>query len=161
MSTEIKHKVEENNQLVGFAVGRGEYGVDITKVLEIIRMVEITKIPNAPDHIEGIINLRGLVIPVIDFRKRFRTSDTGEHKKDDRRIVVVDIKGNRVGLIVDRVTQVVKLDGERISPPPDIVKGHSQDYIGGIGQLEEKLVIILSVEELLGKEELVEYAKAA
>jgi purine-binding chemotaxis protein CheW len=161
MSTEIMHKVEENSQLVGFAVGREEYGVDIRKVHEIIRMVNITKIPNAPDHIEGIINLRGLVIPVIDFRKRFRTADTGDHKKDDRRIVVVDIKGKRVGLIVDRVTQVVKLDGERISPPPDIVKDHGQDYIGGIGQLEEKMVIILSMEELLGKEELVEYSKAA
>jgi purine-binding chemotaxis protein CheW len=161
MTTEAATNGSATRQLVGFAVGKEEYGVDIMSVREIIRMVEITRIPDTPEYVEGVINLRGVVIPVIDFRKRFGTVDTGDNREDDRRIVVVDIKGKRVGLIVDRVTQVVKLDGERISPPPEVVKDQGQDYIGGIGQLGAKMVIILNVEELLGREEFVEFSQAA
>jgi purine-binding chemotaxis protein CheW len=161
MSTEATVKGVESSQLVGFAVGREEFGADIMRVREIIRMVEITRVPDAPEHVEGVINLRGMVIPIIDFGKCFQTVDTGACREEDRRIALVVIRGKTIGLIVDRITQVVKLDGERISPPPDVVMGQGQFYIGVIGQLGEKMVIILSVEELLGKEEFEEIAKAA
>ncbi|MGA2151203.1 MAG: chemotaxis protein CheW [Geobacteraceae bacterium] len=161
MSTEVAVKGADINHMVGFTVGKEEFGVDIMKVREIIRMVDITLIPNAPGFVEGIISLRGLVIPVIDFKKRFCIGDEGECKEGDRRIVVVVIRDRTIGLIVDKVTHVVKLDAGQISPPPELLKEDNQDYIGGIGQVGDKLLIILNAEELVGKKELVEIDQAA
>ena len=152
MSTEVAVKGADINHMVGFTVGKEEFGVDIMKVREIIRMVDITLIPNAPGFVEGIISLRGLVI---HFKKRFCIGVEGECKEGDRRIVVVVIRDRTIGLIVDKVTHVVKLDAGQISPPPELLKEDNQDYIGGIGQVGEKLLIILNAEELVGKEELV------
>jgi purine-binding chemotaxis protein CheW len=161
MSTEAAVKVAGINHMVGFTVGKEEFGLDIMKVREIIRMVDITRIPNAPSFVQGIISLRGVVIPVIDFKKRFCIGEERECKESDKRIVVVVIRDKTMGLIVDKVTHVVKLDAGQIFPPPEILKDDNRDYIGGIGQLGEKLLIILNAEELVGKEELPEIDLAA
>jgi purine-binding chemotaxis protein CheW len=147
--------------MVGFTVGSEEYCVDILKVQEIIRMMEITKIPNAPDYAEGVINLRGKVIPVIDFRKRFNLADDSNGNADSQRIVVVDIAGTTIGLIVDQVSHVIKLESDKVSPTPDAVKNGSGGCFSGIGRLGEKLIILLDVEGMFGEGELDWTAEAA
>ena len=161
MSIEVAEKGTEISHMVGFIVGREEFGVDIMKVREIIRMMEITRIPTAPEFMEGIISLRGTVIPVIDFKKLFLGWDEGDCIEGDRRIIVVVIRDKTIGLIVDKVTHVVKLAAGRISPPPELFKNDSQDYIGGIGQFEDKMLIILNADELVGKDELTAFDQAA
>jgi purine-binding chemotaxis protein CheW len=140
--------------MVGFTVGHEEFCVDILKVQEIIRMVEITLMPNAPDFVEGVINLRGKVIPVIDFRKRFHMFDGGEADSQHKRIVVVALNGVTIGFVVDRVSQVIKLAQDQISPTPDTVKGYDSEFISGVGRLGDKLLIILDLEKLFAQHEL-------
>jgi purine-binding chemotaxis protein CheW len=147
--------------MVGFTVGTEEFCVDILKVQEIIRMMEITKIPNAPDYAKGVINLRGRVIPVIDFRKRFNLPEALEANEESRRIVVVDINGTTIGLIVDQVSHVIKLENESVSPTPETVKSSGGGCFSGIGRMGEKLIILLDVEEMFGEGELAWAEEAA
>lgn len=140
--------------MVGFSIGKEEFCVDILKVQEIIRMMEITKIPNAPDSVEGIINLRGKVIPVIDFGKRCNMSGGNDVDESHRRIVVVSIGEKTVGLVVDKVSQVIKLEEEQISSTPEVAKGYNSDFIGGVGKSGDKLLILLDLEKLFGQGEL-------
>jgi purine-binding chemotaxis protein CheW len=149
------------HHMVGFTVGTEEFCVDILKVQEIIRMMEITKIPNAPDYAKGVINLRGRVIPVIDFRKRFNLSKALEAKEESRRIVVVDINGTTIGLIVDQVSHVIKLENESVSPTPETVKSSGGGCFSGIGRMGDKLIILLDVEEMFGEGELTWAEEAA
>lgn len=146
--------------LVGFSVGGEEFCVDILKVQEIIRMVNITRMPNAPDYVEGIINIRGRVIPVIDLRKRFRLKEISD-RDEARRIVVVDISGVTIGLMVDEVSQVWKLSEDQISPAPETVKGPGSECISGVGMLQDRLVVLLDLEKLLTEAELHGVAQAA
>jgi purine-binding chemotaxis protein CheW len=145
---------DEIHHMVGFTVGTEEYCVDILKVQEIIRMMEITKIPNAPDYAEGVINLRGKVIPVIDFRKRFNLYEDFNGNADARRIVVVDIAGTTIGLIVDQVSHVIKLENDKVCPTPEAVKSSGGECFSGIGRMGEKLIILLDVEGMFGEGEL-------
>ncbi|HOD41867.1 MAG TPA: chemotaxis protein CheW, partial [Candidatus Wallbacteria bacterium] len=132
MSTEEKKGLKQQ-QLVSFRLGVEEYGVSIMKVQEIIRMQEITKVPQMPDFIEGIINLRGNVIPIIDLRKRFGLSCA--EKTIDSRIVVVSVRERIVGIIVDGVSEVLRLSEEQIEPPPPAVSTAGREYIKGVGKL--------------------------
>ena len=134
-------------QLVSFKIGAEEFGVDILKVQEINRMVEITRVPQAPNYIEGVINLRGKVIPIVDLRKRFNL-ELNEHDKDTR-IVVVDIGGAIVGMIVDSVSEVLRLPADTIEPPPDIVTGVNAEYIGGVAKLDDRLLIFLDLSKVI------------
>lgn len=147
--------------MVGFTVGTEEFCVDILKVQEIIRMMEITKIPNAPDYAKGVINLRSRVIPVIDFRKRFNLPEALEDNEESRRIVVVDINGTTIGLIVDQVSHVIKLENESVSPTPETVKSSGGGCFSGIGRMGDKLIILLDVEEMFGEGELTWAEEAA
>ena len=147
--------------MVGFSVGSEEFCVDILKVQEIIRMVAITAMPNAPDYVEGVINLRGKVIPVIDFRKRFHIFDGKEADSQSKRIVVVSIADATIGLVVDKVSQVLKLTTDQISPTPTVAKGYDADSIIGVGRIGEKLLIILDLEKLFSDGELSDMSDAA
>lgn len=140
--------------LVGFTVGDEEFCVDILKVQEIIRMVAISAMPNAPDYIEGIINLRGRIIPIIDFRKRFHILCASTVDERAKRIVVVSLNTATIGLVVDSVSQVFKLVESQISPAPEVAKGYDAEAIVGIGQMGEKLLIILDVEQMFSGMEL-------
>ena len=130
---------DELLQLVSFKVGSEEFGVDILKVQEINRMVEITRVPRTAEYVEGVINLRGKVIPIIDLRRRFglkiKEVDT------DTRIVVVDMDGNIMGMVVDSVSEVLRLQADSIEPPPEVVAGIDAEYIKGIAKLEDRLLI--------------------
>ena len=143
-------------QLVSFKIGSEEFGIDILKVQEIIRMVEITRVPQAPVYVEGVINLRGRVIPIIDLRKRLKL----ELKEADKntRIVVVDISGNIMGMIVDSVSEVLRLPAGTIEPPPDLVSGVECEHISGVAKLEDRLLMFLDLSKIVGAEELAEIA---
>jgi purine-binding chemotaxis protein CheW len=139
-------------QLVSFNIGTEEFGVDILKVQEINRMVEITRVPQTPHYVEGVINLRGKVIPVVCLRKRF-SLEMKEHDKNTR-IVVVDIEGNILGLIVDAVSEVLRLSAGTIEPPPNIVTGINSDYIKGVAKLNDRLLIYLDLSRVIDISEL-------
>ncbi len=134
-------------QLVGFQLGNEEYGIDILKVQEINRIAEITRIPQSPDFVEGVINLRGNVIPIIDLRKRFNMPER-EHDKHTR-IVVGEIEGRTVGLIVDAVSEVLRLPSNTIEPAPKLVSKDQADYIKGVGKLEDRLLMLLDIDKIL------------
>ena len=141
-------------QVACFTIGENLYAVDIMRIREIIRPQKLTSLPKAPPFVEGVINLRGKVIPVIDFRKRFHLMDSCETDVQHKRIVVVALNGVTVGFVVDKVSQVIKLAQDQISPTPDTVKGYDSEFISGVGRLGDKLLIILDLEKLFSQHEL-------
>jgi len=142
-----KETVVAEKQMVLFELGSETYGLDIATVHEIIRMQPITKVPKAPVYVEGVINLRGKVIPVIDIGKRFGF-EKSERAKNNR-IVVVYIQNITLGIIVDSVTEVVRIPNESIEPVSDIVTTGNSDYLQGIAKLGDKMVILLALDRLL------------
>ena len=137
-------------QLVTFRLANEEYGLPITKVKEINRLVPVTKLPQTPSFMEGIINLRGCIIPVIDLRKRFKMPITAHD--DDTRIIIVEVNGQTVGVTVDAVTEVVRLSTTQIEPPPATVAVVSQ-YIDGVGKIGDRLIILLQIDKVLTEQE--------
>ncbi|MDP2302182.1 MAG: chemotaxis protein CheW [Ignavibacteria bacterium] len=146
-----KNESTELLQLVSFLIGKEEFGVDIGYVQEINRMVQITKVPNAPDFVDGIINLRGRIIPVIDLRLKLGMGRKEQDK--NTRIVVVDVSGKTVGFIVDAVTEVLRIPSNIIEAPPDMVTGVNSEYIKAVGKLEDRLLILIDLEKILSKED--------
>lgn len=138
-------------QLVTFKLENEEFGVDILKVQEINKMMNITKIPNAPSFIEGVINLRGKIIPIIDLRKRLGFYNRGYDKST--RIIVVELDGLVLGFIVDSVSEVLRIPGNTIEPPPSIVAGIESDYIEGVGKLNDRLLILLELKKIFASPE--------
>jgi len=135
-------------QLVTFRLGEEEFGVQILVVSEIIRLVQITQVPNAPEFIEGVINLRGKVLPVVGLRKRFKLPDA--ELNDDSRIIVMKLNGNEVGFLVDAVSEVLRIPESTVEEAPPVVAGIGSEYIEGVGKLHERLLILLNLEALLG-----------
>jgi purine-binding chemotaxis protein CheW len=142
---------EEILQLVSFTIGQEEFGLDIQRIQEINRMVEITRVPNAPDFVTGVINLRGKVIPIIDLRKRFGFPPK-EHDKNTR-IIVVELSGMVVGFVVDAVREVIRIPKSITEPPPSIVAGIGSEYITSVAKLENRLLIHLDLERILRDKE--------
>jgi purine-binding chemotaxis protein CheW len=138
-------------QVVSFRLGGEEYGVDISQVQEIIRMVEITHVPRAPHFMEGVINLRGQLIPIIDLRTRFGMSRIDPTKST--RIVVTEIGNKRVGIVVDSVSEVLNIPIENVEAAPEMVAGVGTEYIQGVGKLGERLIIMLDLTMVISTEE--------
>ena len=139
------------NQLVVFNLANEDYGVDIAAVDGIVKMQQVTSVPHAPGFVEGITNLRGEVLPVIDLRKRFGLP-VGETTKDTR-IVNVDIDGTKVGMVVDAVSEVLRVAEEDIEPPSPIVTTLDSAFITGIAKVDERLIILLDLVKVLSTEE--------
>lgn len=137
-------------QLVSFHLGGEEYGMEILRVQEIIRMMDLTRVPNSPDFVEGVINLRGKVIPVIGLRQRFGLG-VKEHDKQTR-IVVVEVSGTVVGFVVDAVNEVLRIPADTVEPPPRLTK-LDRELVSGVGKLENRLLLMLDVEKLLSQSE--------
>jgi purine-binding chemotaxis protein CheW len=152
MDTDHSKKDDELLQLVTFSIGEEEFGVDILKVQEIIRTMEITKVPRAQDFVEGVINLRGKVIPIIDLRRRFGL-DSKAHDKHTR-IIVIEINNMIVGFVVDSVSEVLRIPAGTVEPPPPVVAGLESEYISGVGKLHDRLLILLDLDKLLSSEDL-------
>lgn len=140
-------------QLVTFVVGSEEFAISILSVQEINRMMQITRVPQSPPFIEGVINLRGKIIPVMDLRKRFGV----EANKDssDSRIIVVEVSGRVIGFTVDRVNEVLRINADIVEPPPSMVSsGVDSDYVQGVGKLDDRLLILLNLDRLFSDEDL-------
>ena len=146
---EVK-KTAEELQLVIFRLSSEEYGLPITKVQEINRVVPVTKLPQTPSFMEGIINLRGRVIPVIDLRKRFGLTEAAH--TDDTRIIIVEVDGQTVGATVDAVTEVVRIPSAQVDPPPPSFILDAE-YIHGVAKMEGRLIILLNIDKILTSQE--------
>lgn len=148
---------DSERQLVVFDLAGEVYGVDINSVREIIRMQAVTHVPNAPDFVEGVINLRGRVIPIVDLRKRFGLNVSDE--TSDTRVVVVDIAGQNIGIIVDAVIEVLRLGADAIEPASSLITTEDSYYLEGIAKLNSKLLILLDLDRVLSSEEQVALAE--
>jgi purine-binding chemotaxis protein CheW len=148
-SIELK---EERIQLVSFKIGNEEHGIDVLKVREIIRMSNITRVPNTPHYIEGVINLRGKVIPIISLRTKFSLP---EAENDSRtRIIVMDMDNELMGFVVDSVAEVIRIAVNEIQPPPPIVTGGiDQECLSGVIHHAERLLVLLDLEKMFPPEE--------
>lgn len=142
----------EETQLVVFDLASEFYGVDIGDVREIIRMQTVTRVPGTPSFVEGVINLRGRVVPVVDLRKRLHLR-VDEQTKESR-IVVVDVARRDVGVIVDAVTEVLRIPLASVEPPSSMITGADSDYLRGIAKLETKLIILLDLNKVLSATEM-------
>lgn len=138
-------------QMVAFKLEKEEFAVDIHQVREVLKMTQVTPLPQSASFIEGVINLRGEVIPVVDLRKRFEMP-LGK-RNEQTRIIIVEIKANNVGLIVDSVTEVLRFAATAVQPPPTRIAGTRTDLIKGVGKLDERLLIVLDLEKILTTDE--------
>ena len=141
------NKSMSETQLVVFDLASENYGVDISSVREIMRMQNITRVPGALSYVEGVINLRGKVLPVLDLRKRLSLTVAAQTK--DSRVVVVDIAAGEVGVIVDAVSEVLRIPDSSVEPPSSMITQANSDYLMGIAKLTDRLIILLDLNKLL------------
>ncbi|MCA3006623.1 MAG: chemotaxis protein CheW [Planctomycetaceae bacterium] len=146
-------------QLVTFGLGEEEFAVDILAVQEINRMMALTRVPQSPPEVEGVINLRGKIIPVIDLRKRFALA-ANEHSEQSR-IIVVEVHNRVIGFIVDRVSEVLRISSKIVEPAPAMVCSVDSDFIAGVGKLEDRLLILLELGKLFDAGQIGSIAQAA
>jgi purine-binding chemotaxis protein CheW len=151
--------MEKDLQIVGFRIGNETYGVRIGSVREIVRVPEITAVPSAPDSIEGVINLRGKIIPVMDLRKRFGLTEITTDKKN--RILVVEVDNKLLGLIVNSASEVLKIPPSEIEAPGSVFADGESGYVTGVGKLKGRLIILLDISKLLHRPELKRLEEAA
>ncbi|HXM96235.1 MAG TPA: chemotaxis protein CheW [Candidatus Dormibacteraeota bacterium] len=151
--------MEKDLQIVGFRIGNETYGVRIAAVREIVRVPEITSVPSAPDIIEGVINLRGKIIPVMDLCKRFGQADVPRDKKT--RILVVELENRLLGLIVNAASEVLKIPPADIEAPGTVFAEGESGYVMGVGKLKGRLIILLDIAKLLHRPEFKPLEEAA
>ena len=151
--------MEKDLQIVGFRIGSETYGVRIGAVREIVRVPEITAVPSAPDTVEGVINLRGKIIPVMDLRKRFGHTEIKPDKKN--RILVVELDNKLLGLIVNSASEVLKIPPSEIEAPGSVFADGESGYVTGVGKLGGRLIILLDISKLLHRPELKRLEEAA
>ena len=144
--------MDKDLQLVGFRIGRETFGLPISIVREIIRVPEITSVPDAPDYVEGVINLRGRIIPVVDLRKRFGEKSVTADKKN--RIVVVELERRAIGLVVNSASEVLRIPPSEIENPNNVFPEGELNFITGVGKLNGRLVMLLDMNRMLQRGEL-------
>jgi purine-binding chemotaxis protein CheW len=148
----------EEIQLVTFRLGTEEYGINIMQVQEIIRLPDIVWVPKTRSFVEGVINLREQVIPVVDLAKRLGVSSEG--RTDDTRVVIANIQGNLVGLVVDSVSEVIRIRKEDIEPLPEIMTASNENCLKGIAKLDNRLIILLDLENALSDDDILKLQAA-
>ena len=137
-------------QLVVFKVGLEEFAVDILHTKEVVVPREITPVPETQDYVEGVMNLRGNLIPVLDFRRRLRAEIIASHP--DRRIIIANMSGKILGLIVDSTSEVIRIDNTMIEPPPDIISEIGADYVAGVVNYGGRFIILIDLAKALDGE---------
>jgi purine-binding chemotaxis protein CheW len=147
----------EDKKVVVFQLRNEEYGVDVHQVRSIERMVNITRVPKTPGFIKGVMNLRGLILPVIDLRKRFNLEESSY--TEDTRIVIVAANEIVVGLIVDAANDVIDVPADVVEPAPEVVGGIKATYLDGVAKLEKRLLVLLNLEKVLNPEEIIQLEK--
>lgn len=143
----------KNLQLVVFSIGKELYGVGIESVHEIVKVPDITEVPDAPRFLVGVINLRGRIVPVVDLRKRLNLRETERTKSS--RVLITENEGRLVGLLVDAVSEVLKVNPESVEAPPGMISAIGIEYITGVAKVEDRLIILLELTKVLS----VEYVK--
>lgn len=144
--------IEESKQLIIFRLGDEEFGVDILQVREIEKLdQDVTRVPKAPSFVEGVINLRGEIVPIVDLRQRF--SLTVQAVGAETRVIIVEINENLVGMIVDSVAEVLHVNLSAIESAPQITKGVDAYFLSGVAKIEDRLIILLDLERTLSPEE--------
>lgn len=139
-------------EVVTFKLGEEEYGIDIQKVQELRGYDAVTRIANAPDYIKGVVNLRGIIVPIIDMRIKFKL---GDPTYDQFTVVIVlNIGGRVVGMVVDSVSDVITLSAEQIKPAPEMGSVLDADYLIGLGTLEERMLILVDIDRLMSSQEM-------
>ncbi|AKN31868.1 chemotaxis protein CheW [Clostridium carboxidivorans P7] len=149
--TELSEDTQKGRFLT-FSVGKESYGIEIKYVKEIIGIQEITEVPELPDYVKGIINLRGKIIPVMDVRLRFKKE--AKEYNDRTCIIVIDVEEISIGLIVDNVSEVLTIGEENIVPPPDLKTGFHNRYVKGIGKVGNEVKLLLDCEKVLNDDEI-------
>jgi purine-binding chemotaxis protein CheW len=140
------------NEFLAFTLGQEEYGIDILKVQEIRGYETVTRIANAPEFIKGVINLRGIIVPVVDMRIKFHL---GEPVYDQFTVVIIlNIGGRVVGMVVDSVSDVTTLSSEQIKPAPEMGTAFNTDYLIGLGTLDERMLILMDIDKLMSSPEM-------
>lgn len=147
-----KKIVDQEGKFLTFALGNEVYGIEILRVREIIGLMDITSVPQTPEYMKGVINLRGKVIPVIDLRLKFSMQE--EEHTQETCVVVVEVNNSSIGLIVDSVSEVLQIKSTEIEDTPGFGQGIDTNFIMGLGKVKEKIIIILDIEEVLSSEEL-------
>lgn len=146
-------------EVVTFTLGKEEYGIDIQRVQELRGYDAVTRIANAPDYIKGVVNLRGIIVPVIDMRIKF---NLGTPTYDQFTVVIVlNIRGRVVGMVVDSVSDVITLEPQQIKPPPEMGAALDTDYLIGLGTLEQRMLILVDIDRLMSSDEMGLVEKAA
>jgi len=140
-------------QIVSFRIGRETFGLPISLVHEIVRPPEITSVPHAPEYVEGVMNLRGRIVPVIDLRRRFGGATIANNRKN--RVLVVDVESKAVGLIVDSASEVLKIGEAQIEPPPNVLTDAATSYVTGVAKHQGRLIILVDLRRILQSGELV------
>ena len=143
-------------QLVTFQIGEELYGIDIMEVKEIVRVQDVRPIPNAPSYVEGIFNLRGDIIPIINLHRRFHLKKVASAEDDEllSGFIIIEINGMKLGVIIDRVARVVGVEHQEIQPPPQMITGIGAEYIQGVVNREDHYLIILDIRRLFNVREL-------
>ena len=149
---EKKERTDLDGKFLTFVLGDEIYGIAILKAREIIGLMDITTVPQTPDYMKGVINLRGKVIPVIDLRKKFSMQE-GVHTQETC-VIVVEVNGSSIGLIVDSVSEVSDITGEEIENAPSFGQGIDTSFIMGLGKVKNKIIILLDIDAVLSTEEL-------
>jgi len=144
--------MKKKDQVVSFRIGKEHFGVPIQAVQEIVRVPEITAVPEMPSFVEGVINLRGRILSIVDLSKRLKIKGAAREKSS--RILIVEIDQRVVGLLVDAVSAILRIPPEAIEPAPDIVTSVGAEYIRGVGKLPDKLIILLDLKNILKPEEI-------
>ena len=139
-------------QIVGFRIGRETFGLPIALVHEIVRPPEITSVQHAPEYVEGVMNLRGRIVPVIDLRRRF--GETAMENKRKNRVLVADVEGRAVGLVVDSASEVLKISDTQIEPPPNVFADQATNYVTGVAKYDGRLIILVDLKKILQAGEL-------
>jgi purine-binding chemotaxis protein CheW len=139
-------------QIVGFRIGQETFGLPIALVHEIVRPPEITNVPHAPEYVEGVMNLRGRIVPVIDLRRRFDQPAVENQRKN--RVLVADVDGRAVGLVVDSASEVLKINEAQIEPPPNVFADKATNYVTGVAKYDGRLIILVDLKKILQNGEL-------
>ncbi len=150
--TEKKERTSLDGKFLTFVLGDEIYGIEILKAREIIGLMDITTVPQTPDYMKGVVNLRGKVIPVIDLRMKFSMQE--EEHTQETCVIVVEVNGTSIGLIVDSVSEVSDINGAEIEDAPNFGQGIDTDFIMGLGKVKEKIIILLDIDAVLSTSEL-------
>ena len=147
------------NEYLAFTLGKEEYGIDILKVQEIRGYEQVTRIANAPEFVKGVVNLRGIIVPIVDMRIKFHL---GEPTYDQFTVVIIlSVAGRIVGMVVDSVSDVITLNATQIKPPPEMGTAFSTEYLIGLGTLDDRMLILIDIDKLMSSSEMGLIDKAA